>query len=53
MDKPDKITAEDQKKIWNQFELQVQGFRSNKEQRDSEFHAELERLKTRLSKLNK
>jgi hypothetical protein len=53
MDKPDKITTEDQRKIWNQFELQVQGFRTTKEQRDSEFKAELERLKTRLRKLDK
>lgn len=53
MNKPDKITSEVQRKIWNQFKLQVQGFRTTKEQRDSEFNAELERLKLRLSNLDK
>jgi hypothetical protein len=52
MDKPDKITAEDQKNIWHRFELQVQEFRSKKELRDSEFKTGLDKLKDRLSKLN-
>lgn len=48
MNNPDKITAEDQRRIWSQFELQVQGFRSTKERRDAEFKAELEKLKAKL-----
>lgn len=53
MDNPERVTADSQKKLWEQFESSVQEFRSNKTIRDAEFLAELERLKTKLSKLNK
>lgn len=51
MDLPCKITAEMQRNLWSKFHDEAQEFKAEKERFDNKFLAELDRLKSNLSRI--